>query len=132
MEKVESLMPILKPFHVIVVEDDDMTRELLKIALDKVCAVVSFADAESAWKHLLNGDRTDLVIADVEMPGMGGIALLQRTRERFPCVGCVMISGNSENEKQSIDSGADFFLAKPFPLKKLIEVVRRFQRRSGN
>lgn len=120
-------MSISKSFRVVAVDDDEMTRELLEDALDRVCAVVSFADAESAWNHILNSDRIDLVIVDVEMPGMGGIALLRRTKERFPFIKCVMISGNSEKERESINFGADSYLSKPFPLEELLKIVSSFQ-----
>lgn len=110
------------PLSAVVVEDDEMLRELLETALDGVCKVTSFADAESAWRHVFS-EQPDLVVSDIEMPGMGGIVLLQRVKERFPLIKCVMLSGNSQNEKKANNSGADAFLQKPFQLAQLLGVV---------
>ena len=88
--------------------------------------VVSFGNSYSAWLYLENGENADIVVSDADMPEMDGFELITRIKKKFPGKICILMSGNPANEKTAIDIGADAFLAKPFTLNDLFNIVQTF------
>ncbi len=110
---------------VAVVDDNllfrDMATEWLSHTLDN--RVLAFEDGLTAWEHLKTSDSADIVISDVNMPGMNGFDLLSRIKRRFPKKICILVSGNPENESTAKFLGADLFLAKPFSMNELTQTL---------
>ena len=122
-------VPARRP-RVLVVEDSVGVRELQRVILEgagyDVLTAVDGLDGAS-W---LRGDPVDLVISDVEMPGMDGFTLtrsLRRTRgwEDVPVV--IMTSrGDDADQRAGLDAGASAYLLKSrFDQAELIDTVRR-------
>jgi len=116
--------------RVLVVEDSVGVRELERVILEgagyEVVTAVDGLDGASRLK----GDPADLVVSDVEMPGMDGYALtrtIRRTRgwEQVPVV--IMTSrGSEEDQRAGLDAGASAYLLKTeFDQNQLVETVRR-------
>jgi DNA-binding NtrC family response regulator len=117
---------------VLIVEDEVGVRELLYEALKiygyRVVTAASVQEAENALQSL-GVAETDLVITDINlMPAhiaQEGYALYQRWRALYPALHFLLISGDSRNQElPDIRSGAVRFLAKPFGIDALLEVVR--------
>ncbi len=92
-------------------------------------------DAESAAKILASEDPIDLVISDIDLPGMSGIDLLQISREAKPDVPVIMITGlkTLDFAISAVKHGAHDYITKPFKLadvKKVAEKVLRYRRSS--
>jgi two-component system response regulator MprA len=114
-----------------VVEDD--TR--LAATLDRVLAAEGY-DIEVAGDGLealrrARGRAFDLVVLDVMLPGMDGIAVCRRLRAAGPIPILLLTAlGGTEERVRGLDSGADDYLAKPFAYEELLARVRALLRRT--
>ncbi|MBT8108800.1 MAG: nitrogen regulation protein NR(I) [Gammaproteobacteria bacterium] len=121
------------PLDVWVVDDDQSVRWVLEKALKQAdMETRSFERAE----HLLEalGEREpDVLITDVRMPGMSGIALLERLRGTCPHLPIIVITAHSdlENAVAAYKGGAFEYLPKPFDIDEAVELVRKAARVNG-
>jgi len=112
-----------------VVDDDKLTRDLMVNAL-MYCVnrdVLSFENGFSALAYLdADEDSLDIIVSDVDMPEMSGLALLESIKKKWPSKICIIMSENPANEKSASDLGADAFLAKPFKVTDLFKIVQEY------
>ncbi|MBI5969907.1 MAG: response regulator [Deltaproteobacteria bacterium] len=114
-------------FRIMLVDDDDAVREAVsEILARKGWKVAEFRSAESAIADLKVNDY-DIVLADINMPGMSGIDLLHKAKEAAPHVPVVMITGypSIDLAVEAMKDGAVDFLPKPFKAEELEICVRR-------
>ncbi len=113
--------------RVLVVDDEDVVRELLERFLIKRGYVVSLAKDGRAGLELFRKIPFDLVLSDVRMPGIDGLQLMQAVKELNPRVPVVLISGYGDVETvvRALKAGAENFLSKPVRLEQLEQVVER-------
>jgi CheY-like chemotaxis protein len=113
---------------VLVVDDSPIVRELVCSILRTADFVPETApDGEAAWSALEQA-QPDLVVSDVEMPGIDGFALLHRIRARWPQLPVVMLTtrGSDEDRRRAAALGADAYVVKSeFEESSLVETVRR-------
>lgn len=118
------------PLTVWVVDDDQSVRWVLEKALRQAgMETRSFERAE----HLLEAVKTespDVLITDVRMPGMSGIALLERLQDARPGLPIIVITAHSdlENAVAAYKGGAFEYLPKPFDIDEAIELVNKAAR----
>jgi PAS domain S-box-containing protein len=124
--------PVLVEGHgetILVVEDSAPTRKALVDSLELLNhRVLEAANGQEALAVLeQHGDEIALVLSDVVMPGMGGIALLHELRQRGLKVGVVLLTGHPlQDEMESLRAqGMTDWLPKPPSLEQLAEVVAR-------
>ena len=113
---------------IVVVEDNKLIRELV-VNVFMYCVnrkVLAFEDGVEAWQYLSNHGSADIVVSDVDMPKMNGFELLSKIKEKYPGKICIIMSGDPAAEKSAKDLGADSFLAKPFNLKDLFNIVQTY------
>ena len=116
-----------------IVDDDESLRWVLEKALRQAgMETRSFERAE----HLLEAighDRPDVLITDVRMPGMDGIALLNRVSRGCPELPIIVITAHSDLDHAvaAYQGGAFEYLPKPFDLDEAIELVRKAARKNG-
>jgi CheY-like chemotaxis protein len=122
--------PAMRRARVLVVEDSVGVRELERAILEGAGYEVITAVDGTEGAARLDDDPADLVLSDVEMPGMDGYALtrtIRRTRgwEQVPVV--IMTSRISdEDQRAGLDAGASAYLLKTeFDQDQLVETVRR-------
>jgi CheY-like chemotaxis protein len=112
---------------VLLVEDDEVTRNALQDGLVLLnYRVVSAAGGDEALDYLQHHPgKVALVLSDVVMPGMGGIALMRRLRELGQKMPVVLISGHPlpEELEQLRQDGMSFWLPKPASLHQLSKVL---------
>ncbi len=116
--------------RLVLVDDDDHVRAALSRALREASYVVDdFGFAEPALEALEDEPGpVDVVLSDIQMPGMTGLELLEIARTRWPDVPVVLITGQGELESalQALRLGAYDYLLKPIdPDSLLIPAVRR-------
>ncbi len=112
---------------VLVVDDDARVRTALSEALaDGATEVVVAADAEEAIACVASSP-VDVVLTDIRMPGMGGLALLELLRERAPTVDVVMMTAYDDlaTVATAMREGAVDFLVKPLDLHQLRRVLAK-------
>jgi two-component system, NtrC family, nitrogen regulation response regulator GlnG len=113
-----------------VVDDDQSVRWVLEKALRQAgISSRSFERAEHLLEAIEHG-RPDVLITDVRMPGMSGIALLDRLRDSCPDLPIIVITAHSdlENAVAAYKGGAFEYLPKPFDIDEAIELVRKAAR----
>jgi two-component system response regulator CpxR len=118
--------------RVLIVDDDAELCALLREFLTRERFDVEFAhDGDSGLKRVL-GERFDLVVLDLMLPGMDGIEVLRRLRavSRVPVL-LLTARGEDEDRIQGLNAGADDYLAKPFNPRELVARIRAVLRRTA-
>ena len=113
-------------FKILITDDDMDLRELLTEAVKNWGYVVSVArDGDEALRKL-RMERFDIVITDLMMPGMDGLALLQKIKDLDKEILVIIITGYAtiETAVKAIESGAYDYIAKPFRLDELMIVIK--------
>ena len=111
---------------VLVVDDDKSTRDGLQRALRAKFRVLVAESADRALA-LLDTNDVDLLLSDVRMPGMDGLALMRRAMARNPGLICILLTayGNVEVAVEAMKAGAYDFLMKPVNLDHLDLLLNR-------
>ena len=114
--------------RILVVDDEEAIREIVSSMLTG--AQYHTRQAASGLEALAcmeSGEEFDLVLSDLMMAGMDGIALLERTKEKFPDLPVVMVTAVHDISiaLQAIRNGAYDYLLKPFEREQLLATVRR-------
>lgn len=102
--------------HALLVDDDESNRDILSRQLQRVgCTVTTAEDGEDALEQIAREDF-DVVLLDIVMPGLDGMAALQKIRTLYPNLPVIMISALDEMEsvRKCLDLGAEDYLLKPF------------------
>lgn len=116
--------------HILVVDDDDRLRELLRKYLTENGFVVASARSAEEARTRLAAIAFDLVILDLMMPGESGLSLAKSIRPGNG-VPIIMLTamGEAEDRIRGLESGADDYLAKPFEPRELVLRVNSILRR---
>jgi two-component system response regulator MprA len=117
--------------RVLIVEDDTPVRRMLERSLGaEGFEVRSAADGGSALA-MAEGSTPDLVVLDVAMPGLGGIEVCRRLREKGMTGGVLMLTARDavEDRVRGLDAGADDYVAKPFAITEVVARLRALGRR---
>ncbi|MGZ8450012.1 MAG: sigma-54-dependent transcriptional regulator [Candidatus Deferrimicrobiaceae bacterium] len=121
----------MKPTILVAEDDRNMRRVLRAMLVREGYDVAEAADGEaaSAW---LSGRRADVLITDIRMPKMDGLALFRHARERHPDVPVILITayGTIGDAVDAIRSGAFDYISKPFDEAELLRVVGNAARTS--
>jgi DNA-binding NarL/FixJ family response regulator len=116
------------PYRIFVVEDHPVMRDVYTRLLKREADMVLVGAAASAEEALaaLDGTPCDLVIADVSLPGMDGIALVERLRARWPDLAALVISAYEEAvyARRARAASAHAFLSKQGLERTLPEAIR--------
>lgn len=106
---------------ILVVDDDASFRASICRVLQRGAYRTLQAESAEEALELLESELPDLVLSDVQMPGMGGLELLQTVRERHPTLPMVMMSGMNSIDVavKSVQAGALDFLEKPCSPERL-------------
>jgi two-component system phosphate regulon response regulator OmpR len=113
---------ISKAPHIVVVDDDERLRSLLKQFLGEHGFFISTASHAEEAEELLNVFAVDGMVLDVMMPGESGIAYAARLKDRAgsPPVLLLTARGEAEDRISGLEAGAADYLAKPFAPRELL------------
>jgi len=113
---------------VLIVEDDEGLREALVDTL--ALAGYEWVEADCAEQALLvlKSQEVDIVISDVQMAGMGGLALLRNIKQHWPKLPVLLMTAyaNIEDAVAAMKEGAIDYMAKPFAPEVLLNMVSRY------
>ena len=110
-----------KKKHILIVDDDDRIRSLLKDFLKDNSYIVSTAENSIQAKNKLEYLKFDIIILDVMMPGQNGYDLTREIKKdmKVPII-LLTAKGEVENRIKGLEIGADDYLGKPFEPKELL------------
>jgi two-component system response regulator FixJ len=115
------------PFHIALVDDDPAVLDCLQLCLARHRATTScFASAEALLADLDGGTRPECIVSDICMPGMSGLDLFHRLKERRVAAPLILITaiGDIKMAVSAIKNGASDFIEKPFDGDQLVTSVR--------
>jgi two-component system chemotaxis response regulator CheY len=119
----------------IVDDDDEMARAVTLMLKLLNCEARHFYTARLAAKAILDGQRPDLMILDVNMPEVNGIMLLEFIRQRPEVKDLPVIMLSSEATDVQVDEamnkGADAYITKPISLDELEEAMKAAWKKRG-
>ena len=118
---------------VLIVDDDGSIRRALSGTLQGMGFAVDVASTGEAALHLVGQTAFDVVLLDINMPGMGGIRTCREIRKSQPRLGILMLTvrDSEEDKVAALDAGADDYVTKPFKVRELAARVRAAVRRSA-
>ena len=121
----------LQRSSVLVVDDEPSLRKTLHVSLSVSGFAVEEARNGEEAVGTMERHPFDLVLLDVNMPGMGGIDACRRIRAMSPHAGIVMVTVRDleEDQVRALDAGADDYVTKPFRLRELVARLRAVLRR---
>ena len=118
--------------HILVIDDDDRLRELLKAFLKKNKFKVSTSANARNAKKLIKEFAFDLIILDVMMPDETGLELLQNLGNEFSTPVLLLTALDQTNDRiNGLKSGADDYLTKPFDPEELLLRINNILKRTN-
>jgi len=117
---------LLRKSNVLVVDDEELYRRALERILTRVGHNVVSARGASEALQVVASRSIDLVLSDIQMPGINGLELVRQIRDIAPDLPCIVITGygSPEQSVEALRAGAFWYLEKPFDQGHL-DVVRR-------
>lgn len=117
---------------VLIVDDDSSIRKALLSALHSMGFEASDASTGESALRLVQASRFDVVLLDINMPGMGGLQACQEIRRLSTRIGILMLTvrDGEEDKIQALDAGADDYVTKPFHVRELAARIRAAVRRA--
>ena len=117
--------------HLLIVDDDERIRGLLRKFLARNGFLVSIARDAAHARRILSGLEFDLIVMDVMMPGEDGVALTRSLRETEIATPVLLLTakGDTDDRISGLEAGADDYLPKPFEPKELLLRINAILRR---
>ena len=123
------------PSHgkILIVDDESSIRRALHNTLHGMGFNVDDAANGEAALQLVREEQYDVVLLDINMPGIGGIRACREMRKSLPRLGILMLTvrDSEEDKVLALDAGADDYITKPFNIRELAARIRAAVRRSS-
>ncbi len=116
--------------RVLLADDEQQLTESLSKALSRRNMVVTTVNSGESALDTLDSDLFDVVVLDIKMPGMDGISVLKKIKQRHPSVEVILLTGHPSTESalQGIKMGAREYLIKPPEVDDLADSIRKAYR----
>jgi CheY-like chemotaxis protein len=118
---------ILNNLRVLVVDDDQDTRDLLRHFLQSHGATATLTDNVPDALELVSKDRPDVVVTDISMPGYNGYALVAAIRKQGAAMPIVALTAytTDRDREMALSSGFNEYIVKPFEPEELISTIKK-------
>jgi len=118
--------------HIWVVDDDQSIRWVLEKALTQANMEATCFKSAAGILERLSHEKPDAMIADIRMPGMDGLALLEQIKEHHPDLPVIIITAHSDLDSSiaAYEGGAFEYLPKPFDVDEATDLVKRAVKQS--
>jgi DNA-binding response OmpR family regulator len=117
--------------HILIAEDDLPVAKFLSSGLEAEHFSVRLVPGGKDVLRILDDGPCDLLVLDLNLPGMNGLEVLRQVRSQKPHLPVLILTGNARVEDRvgGLDSGADDYMTKPFAFSELLARVRALLRR---
>jgi two-component system, OmpR family, KDP operon response regulator KdpE len=117
--------------RILVVDDEPQLRRALRSTLSALGFIVDDAETGEAALEKLREERFDLLLLDINMPGLSGIETCRAVRARSDIsILMLTVRDRAEDKIQALDAGADGYVTKPFDVNELLARIRATLRRA--
>lgn len=121
-------MPSAHPMRIVYIEDNEANRTLVRkvLEVDPAIEVTGLTSAEDGL-DVLRRDTPDVLLVDIDLPGMSGLDLVRALRKeaRFVSLPIIAISASvmKDERHKALEAGCDAFVEKPFDIQRLRDLV---------
>jgi two-component system KDP operon response regulator KdpE len=116
--------------NILVVDDEPQIRRVMRTTLSSQGYLITEAKTGEEALELMRKERPDLILLDVNMPGMGGLETCREIRRASDAPIIMLTVRNAERDKvAALDAGADDYVVKPFGIEELLARIRAALRR---
>ena len=121
----------VRPAHIVIVEDEPVTRSTLASYLGSFGYQISECDSAEKAEKILAQNTADLLIADINLQGKDGLEITRELRARSE-IGIILLSGRTDDVDRivGLELGADDYVCKPFNRRELLARVKNLLRRT--
>ncbi|HEV2325082.1 MAG TPA: response regulator transcription factor [Terracidiphilus sp.] len=121
-----------KSIRVLLVDDEPAIRRSLRLPLQELGFQVVEASRGEESLHLARVDSFDVVLLDINMPGIGGMKTLERLRAMAPRLPILMLTvrDDEKDKVEALEMGADDYITKPFSFRECLARIRSAVRRA--
>jgi len=113
--------------HILIVDDETSICEILGQFLQKKGYTVTTAESAENALNLMSAIAVDLVVTDIKMPGLSGVELLRKIKDKYSTIPVLITTGfpTLDSAIDALKSGASDYLTKPFHLEEISEKVKK-------
>ena len=115
---------------VLVIDDEKATLSMFRLFLEAYGYLVLTAENGTAGIEIFAKERPSIVITDIKMPGIDGLAVLQRIKDLDPQAGVIVITGHGDAElaQRALENDAVDFIPKPINRKALDAALKKAEK----
>ena len=119
--------------HILIVDDDDRIRELVKQYLNDNDYLVTTANSAEDAKEKVNILKFDIIVLDIMMPGKSGLEFTNENKKKIntPII-LLTAKGEPSDRIEGLETGADDYLAKPFEPRELVLRIKNILQKTKN
>jgi len=120
---------IMRPYSVLIVDDQRDARSVLRAGLETLADKLKVIDVPSGEEAMLviASQQVDLLVADIRLPGISGLELQERARQRNPELKVILITGITDSRIRDMvaRAGAEAFFYKPVEMPDFLSAIDR-------
>ena len=119
--------------HILIVDDDDRIRELVKQYLNDNDYLVTTAKSAEDAKEKVNIIKFDIIVLDIMMPGKSGLEFTNENKKKINTPIILLTAKGEVNDRiKGLETGADDYLGKPFEPRELVLRIKNILRKTKN
>ena len=117
--------------HILIIEDDAQSRQVVRLATEAQSYILTEASSGDEGLELARASDPDLILLDINMPGMSGLDVCRKLRADGSLVPIIMLTAKSDtiDKVVGLEGGADDYVTKPFEVRELIARIGAHLRR---
>src|SRR4030088_1573640 len=118
--------------NILIIEDDEQSRQVVRLAMQSQSYLLTEATTGDEGLEIARSEHPDLILLDVNMPGMSGLDVCRKLRAEGSLVPIIMLTGKADtiDKVVGLEVGADDYVTKPFEVRELMARIGAHLRRS--
>jgi two-component system response regulator MtrA len=118
--------------NILIIEDDEQSRQVVRLAMQSQSYLLTEAKTGDEGLDVARSSEPDLILLDINMPGMSGLDVCRKLRAEGSLVPIIMLTAKSDtiDKVVGLEVGADDYITKPFEVRELMARIGAHLRRS--